>query len=117
MLKKVQIQKISNVSLRMAFLALLAFVVCWFCLVSSSAVRHSAQMTDTKGSCASCHTDGQTSVALKIEEEKYELEPTPPPFWMSVRVPLEIHYSYILVIFLGFLILHRKIHLTTQMRF
>lgn len=101
----------------LTLVCVVAFVVGWFCLVANTTPQHSSQTQDMGGSCANCHLDGQTSAALKLDEEKNDIEPTPPPFWVRPIVPLASLYSYIPIIFLGYLILKHKIHLTTQMRF
>lgn len=102
---------------RFFVIGVVALVVGWFCLAASATAQHSSQTQDMGGSCANCHLDGQTSTTLKLDEEKNDIEPTPPPFWVRPIVPLASLYSYVPIIFLGYLILKHKIHLTTQMRF
>lgn len=103
-------------NVRIAMAVVLAFVVTWFCIVSTNATQH-AGTSSSIGSCANCHTDGQTPVLLKFEDERREIEPTPPPVWQRSNPPLTSYYIGIPVIFLGYLITRSKIHLTTQMRF
>lgn len=112
-----RLQNKANRAFRIVAVSLLALVVGWFCLVASNTNQHTNQMLDKTGSCANCHLDGQTSVTLKIDEEKDDIEPTPPPFWVRPIVPLAFLYNLIPITFLGYLILRHKIHLTTQMRF
>lgn len=103
--------------LRLTAIGVFTLVVGWFCLVASNTTQHTTQAQGTSGSCANCHLYGQVSAALKIEEEKNDIEPAPPPFWVRPIVPLASLYNFIPIIFLGYLILRHKIHLTTQMRF
>lgn len=98
-------------------IGVLTLLVGWFCLVGSNTAQHTTQTQGMNGSCANCHLDGQASVLLKIDEEKDDIEPTPPPFWVRPIVPLASLYNLIPITFLGYLILRHKIHLTTQMRF
>ena len=112
-----RLQNKVNRVLCVAFVGILALVLGWFCLIASNTTQHSVQMQDMSASCANCHLDGQTSVAPKIDEEKDDIEPTPPPFWVRPIVPLAFLYNLIPITFLGYLILRHKIHLTTQMRF
>ena len=103
--------------LRLTVIGVLTLVAGWFCLVASNTTQHTTQTQGMSGSCANCHLYGQAFGALKIEEEKNDIEPTPPPVWFRQTIPLASLYIYIPVIFLGYLIQRHKIHLTTQMRF
>lgn len=101
---------------RIVATVLLAFLITWLCIVSINGTRH-IESSNSTGSCASCHTDGQALVALKLEDQKKEIEPTPPPLWTQSNLSLASYYILIPVIFLGYLITHRKIQLTTHLRF
>lgn len=103
--------------LRSKLIAAIALVVSWFCVFAGNTAQHTSLLQSAINSCASCHTDAQSVTTLKINEEKNEIEPTPPPFWVQSIVPLNSLYSFVLIIFLGYLIQRHKIHLTTQMRF
>ncbi len=94
----------------------LAFLITWLCIVSINGTQHNGS-SSTAGSCASCHTDGQALVSLKLEDQRIEIEPTPPPFWTESNPSLASYYILMPVIFLGYLITHRKIQLTTHLRF
>jgi len=103
-------------NLRIATAVALAFIVTWFCIVSTNGTQHTST-SGSIGSCANCHTDGQTPVSLKFDDERREIEPTPPPVWQLSNPPLTSYYMSVPLLFLGYLITRRNIHLTTQMRF
>lgn len=103
--------------LRLTAIGVLTLVVGWFCTVASNPTQHASETQGSISSCANCHTDSQASALVKINEEKDEIEPTPPPLWVRQAIPLASLYIYVPIIFLGYLIQRHKIHLTTQMRF
>lgn len=95
----------------------LALIVSWSCITFADTNSHEVQKLGDNTTCASCHTDSQPIISLKLEDTENDIEPTPPPFWTQPTLSLSLLYTFIPIIFLGYIPLLHKILLTTRMRF